>query len=710
MTRRPAWRTEGRYALELAGLAGLAIAQPVLDVFGRSPETFVALDATRVDIVAFGVLVAFGPAVALWLLALLARPFGEAPRRAAQAVAVGFLGALLAALLARSADLPRTAVAVLAAATGLALGIGHARAAAVRSWLAFASPAPVVFLALFLFVSPVAGLLGGASGTAAGSASGGPHPSAVLIVLDELPTISLADGDGGIDAELFPHLAALAEEATWYRNATTVAPSTVDAVPAILTGRMPEAGARPTARDHPDSIFTAFAATHDVRAVESVTRLCRLAGCVATPDDEQLAAAAAAIGADSEAVLRARPSPLPDLLDAAADVWRARAWPLEPDPGERGPDAAIAAGGDGGGVQGVGDVTLVGFNEPHELARPGLVFLAGLRDLDVPTLDVLHAPVPHQPWLLLPDGRAYDGPHPALGVEFLAWQNAHTASIGRARHLLQAQYADRLVGTIVARLKELGRYDSTVLVVTADHGISFDAGEAFRDLGASNEPELAWVPLIVRAPGQATGRVDDRNALTIDIVPTIADLAGIELPYSVDGVSLAGDARRAPGDKPMYHPPEERTVALDAAGLATVLGAQPAGQGHGPLRVWRTGTFGDLLGRRVDGLEHGDRSAMEATVDVASPGAAIRRGDETLPLWATATIVEGAGREVDVVAAIDGIVVATGHTYSYPLATRAGFLLAEPLVRDTSGEIELYEVSGTPAAPVLHPVATRVAL
>ena len=62
----------------------------------------------------------------------------------------------------------------------------------------------------------------------------------VMIVMDEFPLESILDGTGHVDAALFPNFAALANTSTWFRNDTTVAPYTDVAVPAILTGRLPD--------------------------------------------------------------------------------------------------------------------------------------------------------------------------------------------------------------------------------------------------------------------------------------------------------------------------------------------------------------------------------------------------------------------------------------------------------------------------------------
>ena len=69
----------GRSAVELLALTGLAITQPVLDVFGRAPDLFIHRQASRVDIVAFALLVAVLPALVLWSIEYVVRRISPAP-------------------------------------------------------------------------------------------------------------------------------------------------------------------------------------------------------------------------------------------------------------------------------------------------------------------------------------------------------------------------------------------------------------------------------------------------------------------------------------------------------------------------------------------------------------------------------------------------------------------------------------------------------
>ena len=118
------------------------------------------------------------------------------------------------------------------------------------------------------------------------------------------------------------------------------------------------------------------------------------------------------------------------------------------------------------------------------------------------------------------------------------------------RHLLQLGYADRVLGRLLDRLRATGLYDRAVLVVTADHGVSFRAGQKRRPLSDANRQDIAYVPLFVKAPGQRRGRVVAAAARTTDILPTLAGASGVRIPWHVDGHSLLGPR------------PAERTVIL----------------------------------------------------------------------------------------------------------------------------------------------------
>ena len=101
------------------------------------------------------------------------------------------------------------------------------------------------------------------------------HPHVVLIVFDEFGGDILHGPNGRIDAGRYPHFAALARDATWFRNAHTRYDSTTKAVPLILDGLAPRPHTVGSVRDHPRSIFTALGrAGYRVRVSEEATAMC----------------------------------------------------------------------------------------------------------------------------------------------------------------------------------------------------------------------------------------------------------------------------------------------------------------------------------------------------------------------------------------------------------------------------------------------------
>jgi arylsulfatase A-like enzyme len=99
---------------------------------------------------------------------------------------------------------------------------------------------------------------------------------------------------------------------------------------------------------------------------------------------------------------------------------------------------------------------------------------------------------------------------------------------------------DRAVGRLLEQLEQLSLADNTIIVYSTDHGIHFGehgiGGKCFL-----YEEDLR-IPLIIydpRLPQKRRGQVREEFALTPDLAPTVLELAGVELPASMQGTSLA---------------------------------------------------------------------------------------------------------------------------------------------------------------------------
>ena len=101
------------------------------------------------------------------------------------------------------------------------------------------------------------------------------------------------------------------------------------------------------------------------------------------------------------------------------------------------------------------------------------------------------------------------------------------------------RYTDHLLGDLFAKLKELGLYDDTLLIVTSDHGEEmFERGVIQH--GKTLYEELTRIPLIIKAPGRGP-KVVELPAMTIDIAPTVLAALGLPPESRMQGKNLLSD-------------------------------------------------------------------------------------------------------------------------------------------------------------------------
>jgi membrane-anchored protein YejM (alkaline phosphatase superfamily) len=108
-------------------------------------------------------------------------------------------------------------------------------------------------------------------------------------------------------------------------------------------------------------------------------------------------------------------------------------------------------------------------------------------------------------------------------------------------------FIDHLVGELVAKLKEMGKYDNTILIVTSDHAEEFaDTSPTRFGHGSNYTKYQTHVPLVIHWPGKEP-RVFDHRTASIDVSPTLIDeLLGCENPMDDygNGISLFDEVSR----------------------------------------------------------------------------------------------------------------------------------------------------------------------
>ncbi len=111
-----------------------------------------------------------------------------------------------------------------------------------------------------------------------------------------------------------------------------------------------------------------------------------------------------------------------------------------------------------------------------------------------------------------------------------------------ARYAAEVRSVDAAVGELLADMASRGWLDDTITILTSDHGeaLSDDHGYWFSHGHGLTRDQL-HVPLLVRCTRCQPGTRVDRPVSTVDVVPTVLELLGLEVPEGLDGHSLLED-------------------------------------------------------------------------------------------------------------------------------------------------------------------------
>ena len=709
--RGPCWsaikKTVGRVprgSLHLFILFNLAIAQPLFDVLVGSATFFVAERSQPLDIILLVLLLCILIPAFFWALEVVASLLSEKLQLGIHTLLVALLLATIALpVLKRVGDAPGVALGFGAGLIGIAGVAAYLRFNPVRQLLTFASIGVLVIPATFLLNSNISKIV------FPDVKSKGPEVEitsttpVVMVIFDELPSTSLMDENRQIDPERYPNFANLAGDAHWFRNATTVADTTMAAVPAILTGQFPGAKRLPTSEDYPNNLFTLLGDSHEMRVFESVTSLCPTELCNITAPKSAMAERIVSLLVDvgviySHVVL---PDEMTSTLPAIDQNWH-NFLDLRRKTGTQ-TDASEV----GGSIK----------RGPRQFAS----FVKSIERSSVPRLYFLHTLLPHQPWKYLPSGKTYessafdsrvfgfnlrDGGQTWVNDEWLVTQ-------GLQRHLLQVGFADKLLGDLIARLKEIGLYESSLLIVTADHGISFGPGVARRRLSPENLQDVLPVPLLVKLPHQERGVVSDRIVQTVDIFPTIVDVLGVVLPWRFDGRSLFDTSILDPTELTVFdYESRMSAVAPVSAKMYETLDRNLAefGSGESVDGLYRIGRYSRIIGRHPGAFSVEQASDVRIWLYGASLWENVDPQSEFVPARIIGSVDPGADGEMDLhlAAVINGTIQGVTRTYFDGQHVLFSVIVPERSFRKGYNHVEFFVVSGPTDRPRLRaPHITR---
>jgi hypothetical protein len=676
-----------REAVHLFVLSSFAIAQPVYDRIGERPAYLADMGVGAGAILLLAAIFSLGlPAILSAIVWGVARIWPRA-RNSIHAVVVYLLMIVTAApLINRAAFLPVWLSIGLAVAAGAFATAAYFKFPRIRTVVTVAAPVIVAFPAMFLLTSPVARHYFFPRQKIE-AAKWNPIP-VVVVVLDELCGMTLVNDRREIDAERFPRFAELARGSTWFRNATTVYPDTWQALPAILSGRYPSTATIPMVADRPQNLFSILNATgaYELTAFEPISRLASLPVEIGSSQDAgtwtQLFSIMPALG--RVMLFHVTPVELWSKLPEIPRLWFGFHETANIDRLQRRGVFRYAKGDD----------RLEQFDH----------FLECLDDSPQPQLYFMHVLLPHIPWCYLPSGRKClpDSAEWELLDDNLVADELFVEQC-QQRHLLQLAFTDTQIGRLLARLRETGIYDKCLLIVTADHGVSFKVGDSRRAVTDANLPDILSIPLFVKAPGQQSGAISDRNVETIDILPTITELLGIELLLPVDGISVFNTTLPERIDKSlqaqlslMSPPPKVAASILKRSTVPQEL-RRRFGSPTDPDALFRIGPHPELIGRLVADLRRSDDSPTELAL---TRGGSVYSNDPSalVPCYIEGRIVARAELQepVALAVAVNGVIRASTRTYRFDrFRNRFTAMVPESAYHEGQNDVQFYVVTGS---------------
>ena len=495
----------------------MAIAQPILDLYGKNPTVFSAAKLSSFEVALFVLIIVLVPAVLATSVDRLTRFLGPKVNEVSRLWMIAGFSFLLGIAVARWLSIDGNVGAFgLGFIFAVALPIAYDKKKAIREWSRWLSVLAVAVTAsAVLQLQPI---LLQSDGPASDAVIANKDVSVLQIVFDEFPLYALLSEDGTINAERFPGFASLAKESTWYRNNVAESNFTHQAVPAVLASAIPQQSGGPFLTQYPKNIFTLFAGKTSVGGIEPVTSLCPKTVCQ-TPD---------VVSAVFEF------SRFKRFMRDASYVYGQRVLP----PALRSYVPSIE--GTWGGFGAVANK----FKEQFDVGALSQVdaIATGTKALidDIkPRVQVVHALVPHAPWRITPDNRV------APLSASISTSNPESEDGVRDTYqtfLYQVAAADRALADAIAQLKKNGRWDTTMVVVTADHGISFVPTLPQRHTDFSEKEtvsDIYRVPTFIKYPQQKTGSVSDCAMSNLDLLPTIIETTGTKTSWAFGGKSVA---------------------------------------------------------------------------------------------------------------------------------------------------------------------------
>lgn len=151
---------------------------------------------------------------------------------------------------------------------------------------------------------------------------------------------------------------------------------------------------------------------------------------------------------------------------------------------------------------------------------------------------------------------------------------------------------DREIGRIFSALDELKMWDSTLIVFTTDHG-HFIGQHGLTAKAIFNYEDAIKVPMLVKMPNQAAGRVSPALQSLVDYVPTFLAATGVQIPSAMTGVNQL-DVWTGKRESARDHVLVEHRFNRDIPHLRTYV------NNRYKLTLWKNQRYGELFDLKAD--------------------------------------------------------------------------------------------------------------
>jgi hypothetical protein len=334
-------------------------------------------------------------------------------------------------------------------------------------------------------------------------------------------------------------------------------------------------------------------------------------------------------------------------------------------------------------------------------------FIESIDASNKPTFHFIHIQLPHVPWDYLPSGKKYSEKGlniPGLDIKRELWGGDDTLVVqGYQRHLLQLGFVDRLLGDLLDHLKAADMYDRSLVVITADHGVSFWPNKKRRNVKNGKPADILLAPLFIKVPYQKEGFISDRNVQSIDVLPTMADILDIELPWNLDGHSAIDPSIPERKEKVIYNPAYEKFVfdpQLKDSRVSLQRKLNLFGTGSTrPEGIYKLREYSDLLDRKVSDFGTIGWAGLKIEIDNTYLFANVDPDSRFIPTHITGRVLWNSKiiEPIKLAVAVNNQIAAVSRTYRRKeKIAMFSFIIPESSFHKGNNNVDVYVVEKAP--------------